>query len=127
EVRAGNMTAVTVKNLEGIHAGIGLHLKISGDRSSKFLGECEVSFSVLPKESQGARVFLRAAAFHHERREGPRRSRETNERGLITEFLAKQPQRLVHIAQPLGHALDRKTRYVSSVAHREIHHDTAGF
>ena len=118
---------MTVENLERVHAGVDLHLQISGDGGGEFPGERIKSFPVFPKEAQGADVFPGAAAFHHKRGQRPRRTREADERGLVAEFLPKQAQRLVHVAEAFGHALDGKALDIGPCAHGKVHDHAAGF
>ena len=93
KIRRWQMSAVAVKNLQRVHASGDLHLQIRGDGGGQFFHQFGKSFFVGLEQRFCLCEFFGAAALHHERRERPRRTAETDERGLFTEFLAQNFQR----------------------------------
>src|ERR1019366_8032517 len=87
------MAAVAVENLERVRTGCDLHLQIGRDGGGQFFHQRGKSFFVGIEQRFCLRVFLGVAAFHHERRQRPRRTAETDERGLLAEFRARNFQR----------------------------------
>ena len=121
------MAAVAVEDLQRVNARGDLHLQIQSDGGSKLFRQRVIGFRVFAEQLQRATVFRHAGAFHHERCQRPRRSAEAEERGLVAEFLAQHPQRLVHVTQPLEDPLNGEFFNVRLGLHREIHDHAAGF
>jgi len=112
EVARAQLAAPAVEDLHDARARLHLHLEVGDQGARQPLEERVSDLRLLEQEPLDEDEALRAATFHHVRREGEGRAREADDRHRVVQCGPRPPDRLGHEPRALYRIRNRELLHV---------------